>query len=86
MGIAGGKVHVRLDAPPIDVKLYLRDLGKELAPRGEPPVWLEPDERGVVLREQGTGREVLVLGSAVHVVVARRDDGQRRWVLGLDRS
>ncbi|MBX7193578.1 MAG: RNB domain-containing ribonuclease [Sandaracinaceae bacterium] len=85
MGLTSGKVHVRLDAPPIDVKLYLRDLGKELAPRGEPPVWLEPDERGVVLRERDTQREVLVLGSAITVVVARRDEGQRRWVLGLDR-
>jgi hypothetical protein len=86
MGLASGKVHVRLDAPPIDVKLYLRDLGKELAPRGAQPLWLEPDEGGVVLRERDTQREVLVLGSAITIVVARRDEGQRRWVLGLDRS
>jgi hypothetical protein len=86
MGLASGKVHVRLDAPPIDVKLYLRDLGKELAPRGAPPVWLEPDEHGVVLRERDTRRAVLALGRAIEVVVTRRDESQRRWVLGLRRG
>ncbi|MBN8615666.1 MAG: RNB domain-containing ribonuclease [Deltaproteobacteria bacterium] len=88
MGITSGKVHVRLDAPPIDVKLYLRDLGRDLAPtgpRGErrPAIWLEPDEHGVVLRERDGHRPVLTLGAEIRVVVVRRDDAQRRWVLGL---
>jgi ribonuclease R len=85
MGITSSKVHLRLDAPPIDVKLYLRDLGKELAPRGRPPVWLEPDEHGVTLRERDGGRVVLTLGGAIEVRVRRRDDAQRRWVLALAR-
>jgi ribonuclease R len=83
MGITSGKVHVRLDAPPIDVKLYLRDLGRDLAPRGKSAIWLEPDEHGVVLRERDGHRVVLMLGAEVRVVVVRRDDAQRRWVLGL---
>jgi ribonuclease R len=88
MGVTSSKVHVRLDAPPIDVKLYLRDLGKELAPRGRPAVWLEPAELGAVLRpkaEEGAepGPAVLTLGGRITVVVRRRDEGQRRWVLGI---
>jgi ribonuclease R len=86
MGITSSKVHLRLDAPPIDVKLYLRDLGQELAPRGRPAVWLEPDARGVTLRERDTGRVALTLGGAITVRVQRRDDAQRRWVLALVRD
>ncbi len=83
MGITSGKVHVRLDAPPIDVKLYLRDLGRDLAPRGKPAIWLEPDEHAVVLRERDGQRALFSLGEAIRVRVVRRDDAQRRWVLGL---
>ncbi len=82
MGVTSSKVHVRLDAPPIDVKLYLRDLGKELAGKAR-PLWLEPAELGAVLREKESGRVVLTLGGRITVVVQRRDEGQRRWVLGL---
>lgn len=83
MGITSSKLHVRLDAPPIDVKLYLRDVGRELAPRGKPPVWLEPAELGVVLRERDSGRVVTTLGAQLTVIVQRRDEGQRRWVLTI---
>ncbi|GAB4210506.1 MAG: RNB domain-containing ribonuclease [Sandaracinaceae bacterium] len=86
MGITSNKVHLRLDAPPIDVKLYLRDLGKALAPRGRPSVWLDPDPHGVTLHERDTGRVVLTLGGAIEVRVERRDDAHRRWVLVLVRQ
>jgi len=36
-----------------------------------------------VLREKDSGRIVLTLGGRITVVVQRRDEGQRRWVLGL---
>ncbi|MGE3630817.1 MAG: RNB domain-containing ribonuclease [Sandaracinaceae bacterium] len=85
MGITTCMVHVRLDTPPIDVKLYLRDLGRDLAPRGASPIWLETDEHGVVLRVRDTQRVVLTLGAEIAVRVVRRDDAQRRWVLGLAR-
>ena len=28
MGITSGKLHLRLDAPPLDVKIYLFDLAR----------------------------------------------------------
>lgn len=83
MGITSSKLHVRLDAPPIDVKLYLRDVGRDLAPKGQAPLWLESDEHGVELRTRGEGRSIARLGAEITVRVTRRDDAQRRWVLAI---
>lgn len=78
MGITSGKIHVRLDHPPIDVKLYMRDLAKAFD-----NAWLEPAELGAVLRKKETGEVVLKLADRVTLCIARRDDAQRRWVLAL---
>lgn len=75
MGLTSAKVHVRLDAPPLDVKLYLYDLA-----RAFDGAWLEVAEEGAVLRKKG-GAPVLLLGQAVTLVVDRRDPKTKRWVL-----
>ncbi|MBX3270596.1 MAG: RNB domain-containing ribonuclease [Sandaracinaceae bacterium] len=80
MGMTSSKLHVRLDAPPIEVKLYLRELARSLARKGPPP-WLESED-GVVLRARG-GDPIATLGAEVAVRVLRRDEGRRRWELGL---
>lgn len=76
LGIAPGKVHVRLDAPPLDVKLYFFDLAKAFD-----GAWLEPGEDGAVLRARGREAPLLVLGQALTLVVAGRDEQAKRWVL-----
>jgi ribonuclease R len=75
MGLAGGKVHVQLDAPTIDVKLWVADLAASL---GEP---LVEDEDGVRLLGAAQ-RVVLRVGDAVDLRVARRDE-RGRWILDL---
>lgn len=76
MGFSGSKVHVRLDAPPLDVKLVFFDLAKFF--KG---AWLEIAEEGAVLRAKGTTAALLKLGEAIELVVDRRDEANRRWVL-----
>ncbi|WP_236516619.1 RNB domain-containing ribonuclease [Sandaracinus amylolyticus] len=76
MGVAGSKLHVQLDDPGIDVKVYLYDLAQ-----GWGGVWLEPDEHGVVLREQKTKRVRAIVGDAITIRVVKRDESRDRWVL-----
>lgn len=76
MGVAPGKVHVRLDEPPMDVKLYFFDLAKAFG-----GAWLEPGEDGAVLRKKGSDAPLLLLGQAVTLVLASRDEKAKRWVL-----
>lgn len=76
MGLASGKVHVRLDDPPMDVKLYFHDLAKFYA-----GAWLEVAEEGAVLRKKGTEAPLLLLGQAVTLVLDARDERTKRWVL-----
>lgn len=75
MGITHNKVHVRFDTPPLDVKLYLYDLAPFF--KG---AWLEPADEGAILRAKGTEASLLVLGQAIQVSLARRDEKSRRWV------
>jgi len=76
MGVAPGKVHVRLDAPPMDVKLYFFDLAKAFD-----GAWLEPGDDGAVLRKKGSDAPLLLLGQAISLVLASRDEKAKRWVL-----
>ena len=57
MGITSTKLHVTLDAPRVDLKLYPRDLGRaRAAARGESkPVWLDVGDNGTTLRERDSG-------------------------------
>lgn len=76
MGVAPGKVHVRLDAPPMDVKLYFFDLAKAFD-----GAWLEPGDDGAVLRKKGSDAPLVLLGQAISLVLASRDEKAKRWVL-----
>ena len=80
MGLTHNKVHVRLDVPPLDVKLYLFDL----APYFD-GAWLEPAEEGALLRKKGTTASLLLLGQAIQLFVARRDEKTRRWIFCPER-
>ncbi|MCC7536882.1 MAG: RNB domain-containing ribonuclease [Deltaproteobacteria bacterium] len=75
MGVSGGKLHVQLDSPGIDVKIYLRDAGRVWRS------WLVPDELGVVLRDRDSGQVRVRVGDAIDVRVADRDATYDRWVL-----
>lgn len=78
MGITSSKVHVELDEPGLDVKVYLRDLGKA---RGG--AWLAADERGTTLRVRDTGEIVCRLGDEVGLVLRGKDVAHDRWRLDL---
>jgi ribonuclease R len=76
MGLTSGKVHVRLDEPPMDVKLYLHDFARAFG-----GAWLEVAEDGAVLRKKGEAAPVLRLGDALSLVVESRDERTKRWLL-----
>lgn len=73
VGIAPGKVHVLLDEPTIDVKLYMGDVGKGLGG------FLVPSHEGAALSLDG--KRVLMLGDEVRLRVEGRDASRDRWVL-----
>jgi ribonuclease R len=75
MGLAGSKVHVKLDAPPIDVKVLLFDLAPSFG-----GAWLEVAAEGAWLQAKGSTRPLLKLGQAIHLRVSKRDERHRRWV------
>lgn len=75
MGLSRGKVHVLLDEPQIDIKLYVHHL-EQLT------------DEAVTVSDDGTE---LVLGAArcrigdeVRVQVRERDKGRDRWMIALD--
>lgn len=67
MGIRRGRVYVRLDTPPLDVKVYVDRLRRDYA----------PDASGATLLR--AGRRLARLGDAVAIRVIARD-GDGRWV------
>ncbi len=75
MGLAGSKVHVKLDVPPMDLKLLLFDL----APFFD-GAWLEVAEEGAMLRAKGKTEPLLLLGQALKLRVHKRDVQHRRWL------
>ena len=81
MGISHNKVHVSLDQPPLDLKLYLRELGKVLG-----GVWLAPSPDGVSLLEEKTGKAVFSVGEAIELRVVDLDRSTDRWVLSPRRA
>lgn len=78
MGITSSKLHVELDAPGVDVKVYLRDLGKAMG-----GAWLEVREDGASLGVQGQPAPIVRVGDAVDLTVVAHDARQDRWVFGL---
>lgn len=75
MGLSGSKIHVLLDSPSIDVKIYWFDLGKAMG-----GAWLELADAGATLRVQ-KGKTLMRVGDPVRVFVSGRDTGRDRWVL-----
>jgi len=71
LGMAEDRLHVRLDEPPLDVKVYLRDLGTA---DGHP--W-RVDRLEVEARSDGGAR--VTLGDRVVLAVAGLDRGRDRW-------
>jgi len=76
MGITRSKVHIQLDEPPIDVKVYVRHLS------GHGPLACGPD--GVALFRKGGGEPVFRVGDAVRARVLGRDPSADRWKLTLE--
>jgi ribonuclease R len=79
MGFTSSKIHVALDAPAIDVKVYVRDLAKQHG-----GAWLSLAAGGAALRNDQTGEFVCRLGDAVTVRTAYHDRKQDRWALILE--
>ena len=77
MGCTSEKLHVLLDEPPVDVKLYGRHLSKALGRK------VVASDDGAELRDQ-TGRVLCRLGDRVQVHVLGRDEHAKRWQLALE--
>ncbi len=76
MGLTHGKLHLQLDDPAIDVKLYRADLERALG------VELRLTDGDTAWRVRGDdGREVAQVGAPLDVRVSHRDVGRDRWVL-----
>ena len=67
---------MRLDEPPVGVKLYFFDLAKAFD-----GAWLEVGDDGAALVKKGTTAPLLLLGQAVTLVLDGRDEKAKRWVL-----
>jgi len=78
LGLAGGKIHVELHTPALDVKVFFRDLGFALAPAGGRPVWLETGHEGASL--QGARDALVRVGDTINVVVTGLDEKRNRWI------
>lgn len=76
MGAGRGRGYVRLDSPPVDIKVYL-DLCDDPLHEGRDGCTLRREER--------EGPVAFHLGEAVQVRVVRRDEERDRWVLSLER-
>lgn len=71
MGAEGSKAYVRLDDPPIDVKVYLK--------LADDP--LKPSDDGTSLKRNG--KAVFRLGDNVSVRVVEKHASKDRWILEL---
>lgn len=76
MGLAPTRVYVRLDEPPLELKVYLADVARALGG----PAQLAPDEV-VLARHDGGAR--FALGDAVRVRCAGFDPARDRWRFAL---
>jgi ribonuclease R len=76
MGCTSEKLHVLLEEPPVDVKLYGRHLAKALGRK------LAASDEGAELRDE-SGRVLCRLGDHVRVRVLGRDERAGRWQLSL---
>lgn len=78
MGVSRSKVHVTLDEPPIDVKVYVHHLQRQLGGR------VAQGRDRMTLRNLAEGGAALrIVGDEVAVRVRGRDAGRDRWELEL---
>jgi ribonuclease R len=77
MGLTRDKVHVTFDEPPVDVKLYIDDLGRQLDSE------LQLSDEGASLR-RANGEGLCRIGEPVCVRVDRWDPSRKRFVLHMD--
>lgn len=75
VGLTPSKVHVTLDAPPVDAKVHLDDLRAHLGS----DVRVSQDACQILL----AGETLFRLGDPVQVVVLGHDVKRQRWRLGL---
>ena len=75
MGISRSKVHVTLDEPPIDVKVYIHDLRRRFGRR------IGQGRDRVTLRRDDV--RLHTIGDEVELRVTGRDRERDRWVLEL---
>ncbi|MBX3251723.1 MAG: RNB domain-containing ribonuclease [Myxococcales bacterium] len=80
MGFDGVKVHVVLESPPVDVKVYLVHLRKQHN------VGLDVVEGGTALRKASDGTVVCRLGELVRLHPRGRDERRDRWIFELARD
>ena len=74
MGLTGGKIHVSLDEPPIDVKLYRRELERARDMK------IRLGAAGTVMRSE-SGELIARVGDAIDVRVERHNAKRDRWIL-----
>ena len=75
LGLAPGRVHVQLDSPKVDVKVYVAHLEAR---------WGVTLTQGDVELIDASGAVRLRLGDRVSVSVVARDEGRDRWNLAVD--
>ena len=71
MGLTSSRLHLQLDHPTLDLKLYVDDLERQLGER------LTVTPRGTAL---SGARCTFRIGDPITVVVAGLDQGRRRWL------
>jgi ribonuclease R len=77
VGLSPSRAYVLLEEPPIDAKVYFRDLERLLGHR------LRVDEAGVRLFDPDGDRTIALLGDGVTLRVVGRDAARDRWQLEL---
>jgi ribonuclease R len=75
MGVQRNKLHVQLDDPPIDVKVYARHIERHMGTE----VFATKD--GASLRKKSNREVVVSVGDAVRVQVVDKDRERDRWEL-----
>ena len=74
MGVAPSKVHVQLDSPPLDVKLYLHDLEPLLR------TTLSTSSNETLVLD-ASGHALMAVGDEITLKVVRRERERDRWIL-----
>ena len=76
MGMKGHLIYVRLDDPPIEVKIHLSDLDRHSGSQ-----WRLDPPRVEVQPPNGTGLRPMRMGAAVDLRLEGHDEKRRRWLL-----